>query len=262
LRVTRPRSAFDRYDDAAPTEAPTESAVLHVIVPPRGTATLTPRGRALDLALAELDPDAPPMTVPALAADAPPPVTRRLGETEWGGFVPRRPTNAAAFGAEGQRTLRIARRLAPAASSEPGATIAHVPAAKGAQAKIVDGRTFERAEGPLAVSVGEGAVLPLRLLADEPMEVVARVDDGAPMRQASGTAERVTVTRRFAIGAGESRAAVVLGDDLRPGAHTLTLSAPHGKALWVHAPWVHARVAPPRPRAVPTPRWVAGDFEE
>jgi hypothetical protein len=53
---------------------------------------------------------------------------------------------------------------------------------------------------------------------------------------------------------------VVLGDDLLPGRHTVSFSAPPGKDLLVHMPWAAERRAPPKP--VPAPRWISGDFEE
>jgi hypothetical protein len=120
------------------------------------------------------------------------------------------------------------------------------------------GRTFEPAASPFEVKVGGAAIVPVRFLTSEPMDIVVSVDDIQPHRRQAAVVERVTVRRRFSVDAGESVALLVLGDDLAPGRHMLSFVGAPGKELWVHAPWASER----RGQKGAAPRWISGDFEE
>jgi hypothetical protein len=80
------------------------------------------------------------------------------------------------------------------------------------------------------------------------------VDGGAPRRKGSGVVEHVTVARSIEV-EGETKAVMVLGEDLAAGRHELKFVTDPQTALWVHLPWQRV-TAEPR-----TSRWIAGDFE-
>lgn len=261
LRATRPRSLYDRYDLRTPDAAPTQGAVFHLLVPAFGRLTLAPVDEPLDLSLSELDPQASPKPVAAYAADKPWPRVAKTGEPTWDGWVSRSPSNAQAFSGSGRVVLRIARRLTEVNEPEPKTPTFRVRRPDGAGSLVRSNRVFDPtvvsfeldvpADGPL--------VLPVRLFATEPMDVVARIDGGAPRRIALGAAERVTTERVYAVES-EVRTVMVVGDDLPRGRHVLTFAAPAGKVAWVHLPWT----AKPRgPGAAPRdPHWIDGDLED
>lgn len=261
LRARRARSLFDRYDVRAPVAAPTTSAVFHLIVPAHGVLTLTPADEPIDVSLAELDPEAGPRPVPSHPANQPWPKVEALGGAAWGGWVARRPSNAAALEEGGRVVLRVPHRVVEVREPEPKAPSFRVRRPDTATPLVVDGRLFEPTSVRFEIELrkGEPLVLPVRLFAREPLEVFARIDDGAFARVERGVAERVTNDRSHRV-AGEVRSTVVLGDDLPPGKHVLSFTAAAGKEAWVHLPWL------PRPRLPgappPDPHWIEGDLED
>jgi hypothetical protein len=252
-----PRSAFDRFDGPAGEEVPSERKSFCLVVPPHAVATLATRLPRVDFTLKELDPKAVPYPAASRPATAALPVTRLAGEMEWNGFLPRRPTNAAAFESEndpGKVELRIARRLLPLPAPALTPYLIRVTRARATETKTIEGKVFDRAGGPLSFQVsGKLVVLPIHLFSEEPMDVVATVDGGRPERR-PGLCTRATVSRVFSV-KGDTRAVMVLGDDLRPGRHTLTFTGPAGKRPFVHAPWAST------PKVL-GPRWIAGDYDE
>jgi hypothetical protein len=264
LRADRARSAFDRYDVRRSEEIPSDTAYFFLLVPPDGTATLTPADGALDLAFAELDPLAPARITDSAPPGTPPPPIRHVGMAGWPGFAARRPSNAAAFPAELRHGVRIAPRFVPRLTVTPAdGTTFHVVRPRGAGDKTIGGRIFEPITARFEIDVvpGETITLPLRFVSNVATTITARVDDGAPERKTLGICEYITTTRDIAVPAGETetRAALVLGDDLRGGKHTVSFSVPAGVDAWVHAPW---KKIPRKPRAVKPPHWVSGDLED
>jgi hypothetical protein len=121
-------------------------------------------------------------------------------------------------------------------------------------------RTYEPSTSTFTLTVGADlpATLPLFLFAEKPVDVNVALDGGTPRRKRGGFARRVTQPHVVHV-TGEVRTSIVLGDDLLPGEHTLTVTTP-GEPVWVHAPWT-PRPRAPRPPPRP-PHWVEGDLEE
>ncbi len=264
LRADRARSAFDRYDVRRSEEIPSDTAYFFLLVPPNGTATLTPADGALDLAFSELDPLAPPRVTDSGPPGAAPPSVRHIGTSGWPGFAARRPTNAASFPAELRHGVRIAPRFVPRLTVTPvDGTTFHVVRPRGMAERTVDERTFEPSTVRFEIDVvpGENITLPLRFISSAATTITARVDDGAPERKSLGICEYITSTRDIAVPAGETetRAALVLGDDLRAGKHVISFSVPPGVEAWVHAPW---KKIPRKPHTPKAPHWVSGDLED
>lgn len=232
--ATVARSAFDRYEGADGV-APSERAVFYVVVPPRARARMWPPDGVLDVTLAELDPRAAPST---------------------SGFVARAPSNARDL-ADASGILRLAHRLGVAQPQEKLATL-RVKARAG-RTLVVGHRAFRPIEGPFSVEMPGGApmLLPMRLTSQEPVDVVVSVDGDRAVRR-PGVVAHVTTARAVAL-SGELRTAIILGDDLAPGPHTITFQAPPGKRVWVHMPWLgapHGRGGRP-----PETHWITGDFD-
>jgi hypothetical protein len=261
LRAEVHRSRYDRYDVRAPSEAPTSSVVFHLLVPAGATATLTPEGESLDLSLSELDPEAAPRPVISWDAHAKPPPVEETGEVGWGGFAPRRPTNWSAFPPSARVTLRIPHRIVdhPTAATKAPSFRIHRPDA--GDSRLIDGMTFDPTSVTFDVDVpgGEPLVLPVRLFADESMDVTATIDGVSIDRLAFGAAQRITTARLIPVKA-QVKSIVVLGDDLPAGTHTLSFAPPEGKKAWVHLPWVPKPRPPNAPP--PDPHWIEGDLEE
>jgi hypothetical protein len=253
--ITTRRSDVDRYEGRDPDLSPTERAVFYVLVPARGEAALAPVEGAVDVHLAELDPRAPPQPARALPAGAEPPRMHEAGGSEWQGWVARRPTNERAFPPDAQTGVRVAHRLVAPSSPKHDASPVRVARPPGPSLRH-DGALFARADVPFTIDVpGDGPmILPIRLFSSEHVAVIAHVDDAEPRRQTSGAFARVTLPRTMVVD-GDVRSAVLLGDDLRPGPHVITFSAPHDAKVWVHLPWKG------RPPHVAGARWIAGDFE-
>jgi len=272
LRASRARSIYDRYDVRTPDAAPTATAVFHLVVPAAGTLTLTPAEGQVDLSLAELDPKAAPRPVPAYPAEKPWPKVAKSGESDWGGWAARRPTNftlferAAPSGEIARLVLRVPHRYVEVKEPEskvPGYRI-HRP--KNVVPIIRGNRTFDPTTVSFEIELakGEPLVLPVRLFAREKLDVVARVDAGFPVRTfpvriEKGVAERITTARGYVV-EDEVRTIMVLGDDLPPGRHVLTFTPPAGKQAWVHLPWTATPRLPGAPP--PDPHWIEGDLED
>jgi hypothetical protein len=261
LRAQRPRSIYDRYDAKAPMEAPTTSAVFHLLVPAGATATLTPEGSALDLAFSELDPSADPRPVLSYPADGPGPKTTKVGDVDWGGYVPRRPSNVATFDTSSRVLLRIPHRLVVRPEPATKAPSFRVKRPDVSNTMVINKKIFDPSTVSFEIEVpgGEALVLPVRIFTNEPMDVIARVDGAVPDRRLSGVAERITTPRKIA-SKDEVRSIVVLGDDLPAGTHILTFTPPPGKVAWVHLPWEPKPRPPGSPP--PDPHWIEGDLED
>lgn len=263
LRAERIRSVYERYDGRDPEAAPTTSAVFHILVPPKGTLTLTPAEGTVDLSLSELDPSAAPRPVPAYQVDKPWPKVQKVGDIDWGGYVARRPTNYATFEAatDGRTVVRVPHRFVPAAEPQTKAPSFRIKRPESTDTIVRDKRLFDPTTVQFEIDVpgGEPLVLPVRAFAHEKMELIARVDGEAIGRRTSGTAERVTTARKFTV-EDEVRTVVVLGDDLTPGKHVLTFVPPAGKKAWVHLPWTAKPRLPGAPP--PDPHWIEGDLED
>lgn len=261
LRATRPRSLYERYDVRAPDAAPTTTAVFHLLVPASGTLTLTPADEPVDVSIAELDPNAPPRPVPTYAAEEPWPKVAKIGDVEWGGWVSRRPTNARAFDDGGRFVLRVPHRYVPLEEPQPKTPSFRIKRPEAAAPLVLGNRLFEPTTVSFEIDVrpNEPLVLPVRLFAKEHMDVIAHVDGDAFTRIERGVAERITTARKHPV-EGEIRTVMVLGNDLSPGKHVLTFSAPPGKEAWVHLPWTSKPRLPGAPP--PDPHWIEGDLED
>lgn len=261
LEAERARSPFDRYEARTPAEAPTTSAVFFLLVPAGATATLAPEGGPLDLSLSELDPEAAPRRVLSWDAHASPPPVDEIGDVAWGGFLPRRPTNWASFAPAAHVTIRIPHRFVDHPTPITKAPPFRTRRPEAIAVRVLEGMTFDPTSVTFEVDVpgGEPLVLPVRLLADEPMDVVATIDGETIDRLHLGAAQRITTARLIAV-KGQVKSIVVLGDDLVAGKHTLAFATPEGKHAWVHLPWVPKPRPPQAPP--PDPHWIEGDLEE
>jgi hypothetical protein len=257
FRAERPRSRIDRYAALDPVEAPSERAMLYVVLPKGATARVAPPDETpLDVALSELDPRTPAEPLAVRAVDAPPPAVKLEGEVSWPGFVARRPSNAAAFGADQQLLIRVARRwgtFAPPTGEPPLVRVHPTGAARVER----ESRSFEEVARSFDVDLDgrRPAYLPLRLSAAEEAWLAMTVAPASPVPRRSGAFDRVTLRREMHVGAGDWRATFVVGDDLPPGKYRLTITPASSRVL-VHMPW-----AAPH-RAAAGPRWIAGQFED
>jgi hypothetical protein len=261
LRAQRTRSRFDRYESRDPVEAPTESAVFHVVVPAGGSVRLAPHEGTLDVSLSELDPEATPRPVAAYPVDKPPKPFAEVGAVQWTGYVPRRPSNADELGPEARVVVRTPRRFVEVTTPPTRAPTFRIKRPESWEALVIDKRLFDPHTVSYEIDLppGEPLVLPVRVFAREPLDVVARVDGDVPDRRASGFVERVTTPRSIAVER-EVRTVVVLGDDLAPGTHVLTFTPPPGKKAWIHLPWT---IKPRLPGTPPRdPHWIEGDLED
>jgi hypothetical protein len=262
LRATRPRATFDRYEGPSPAEAPTESAIFHVLVPAGARVRLTPREGELDLAIAELDPAAPPRPTPTSPVERGWKPTVESGGASAAGYAPRRPSNADAFAPEARIVVHLPRRLVELPIPPIGAPTWRVRRPESAVVRLLGGRVFEPETALYEIEVpsgGEPLVLPVRLFAETSMTVVASLDGRSPQRLTTGFPESVTTARAFPVD-GEVRGVIVIGDDLAPGPHTLRFVTAPGEHAWIHLPWT----AKPRlPGAPPrAPRWIEGDLDD
>jgi hypothetical protein len=262
VRAERGRSRFDRYEGRDPAEAPTDKLAFYVIVPPGGTAQVTPTDTPMDLTLSELDPGAESRPVASTSPGSKHDPVAKIGEVDWNGFVARRPSNGPAFEPDAHGLVRVAHRYVsvPEPTEKPPTFRIVRPRVTGA-IEIQD-RVFDPGSVKLEVDVASGqhVTLPVHLYSPDPVEVIARVDGGSPRRIAMGVAARVTVDRKIEV-VGERKAIVVLGDDLAPGKHVLTFDFPEGKKLWVHVPWLKQARRVEKTSATAAPRWVEGEFD-
>jgi len=263
LRADRIRSVYDRYDGREPEAAPTTSAVFHILVPAKGSVTLTPAEGAIDLSLSELDPDAAPRPVPAYPIDKPWPKVQKVGDIDWGGYVARRPTNYKDFEAvlDGRTVVRVPHRLVPVKEPETKAPSFRIKRPDASDIIVRDKRLFDptTVQYEIDVPAGEPLVLPVRAFAHEKLDLIAKIDGEVVDRRTMGSAERLSTARKFTV-EDEVRTVVVLGDDLTPGKHILTFVPPAGKKAWVHLPWTAKPRLPGAPP--PDPHWIEGDLED
>jgi hypothetical protein len=261
VHAERARSRFDRYESRDPAEAPTDKLVFYVVVPPGGTTQITPLDATLDLSLAELDPSAGARPIASYSPGSKHDPIAKIGEVDWDGFVPRRPSNGPAFEPDAHGLVRVAHRYVSVPESAEKPPSFRIARPRLGDAIKIQDRIFDPASAKLEFDVvgGQHVTLPVHIYSPEPVTVTARVDDGEPRRIAMGVAARVTVDRKVDV-VGERKAVVVLGDDLAPGKHTLSFDVDGGKKAWVHVPWLKlARRAPSSTGT--TPRWVEGEFD-
>jgi hypothetical protein len=225
-------SSQDVYEAAADGEVPSESTTFYALVPARGRIALRATVGALDVVLAELDPQAS---------------ERR--------FVARRPTNWQVFEAREHGVLRLAHRAPSVAQPRlAGAQLMRVTRPHSVGVTKSHGLSFIPA--PTAIpfeSHAASQTFSLRLLAAQPTDVRVVVDGGQPRRRKSGVASAITTARVVHVN-GESRITLAIGDDLEPGRHILSFQSSE-VACSIHLPWArHAR-------AEPEMAWVSGDLE-
>jgi hypothetical protein len=247
-----PPSELDRYDGDPADLVPSERAVTYVLVPAGGRATLRPADGTLDLSVAELDPQVSPEPLASGRGEG----TLLEGPQPAQAFIPRRPSNRAEFEPASHGSVRVVNR---SWSPEPGGdrrlAVVHLRRPWGQITQKHDTRAFVPATTPLYVDVPSGGpvAMPFTLFSKDPTSVLVLVDGGRPIRRAAGTATAMTVSR-FVPVEGETRAALVLGDDLSPGTHTLSFRT-KGGAAWVHVPWVQGPSLPAETG------WISGDFQ-
>ena len=131
------------------------------------------------------------------ALDEPPPRLEVLGADSWGGFVPRRPSNAADFDVAQRPLIRIARHFV--ATDAPTTTPTLIRFASGGGAGLQhDGLVFERVGPAFHAEVGgqRPLLLPFRLLGDAGTRVDVQLRPGADRRPRAGISHRVTLPER------------------------------------------------------------------
>jgi len=245
------RSSVDWYDASGIDVVPTERATFYVVVPANARAALHPSEAELDLSLFELDPRAPPEPLRA-SGPAAPSIDSTAATRSSPAFIFRLPTNAHEFVPGAHGTLHVAPGVAvPRTSESSHLAVAHVQRPVAAPTLRRDGRLFVTADRTFSLRArGEPLAVPLRFYSTSgPSEVLITVDGDRPKRRA-GIATTLTRPRRIRVD-GDARATFVVGDDLTPGEHTVTVRASDG--VWVHLPWTRGA-----PRMT---TWVSGDFD-
>ncbi len=262
LRARRPnevstesRPARLRVEISAPNAASRTFGVeagqkpFHVLVPALGRAAVTPEVEALDVSLSELDPQATPRPLHLLGG----------AEVEaWRGFVARRPSNFAAFGPEQKSALACEEpRPTPVTATRPfDSSLERARPVRPRASAVLehDQRLYASGTTPLTIEVPRsGAVVPLKFFSNEEVEVVVVVDGGEPRRRALGVPRFVTTARTLKF-RGDAALGIVLGDDLRPGRHVVSLRYADGAKVWLRAPWRHTHA--PLESA-----WLAGELD-
>jgi len=261
----RARSRFDRYEGFDPTLAPTDRFAFYIAVPRGGTASITALpGSPVDVSLAELDDSVGPERLAARAPSDPPVRMIEEGILSWNGFVPRRPTNASAFA--GDRPLvRIAKRFVetPAPTSIPPLVRFEPPEHRSDETEE-DGIRFDHVVAPFRAEVDgqRPAIIPFQLSGEPGTEVLVHLRSTKALH--AGIFDHVTLPRTVVIGAGRTRATLLVGDDIPKGPVTLevlvtkAVEKPPGTApspTKIHLPRASRQRAP-------LPHWIAGEFEE
>ncbi|WP_394833959.1 hypothetical protein LVJ94_46385 [Pendulispora rubella] len=256
FRARRPRSRIDRYEGEGLSEAPSDGAVFYVVLLRGMTASIVPLEGALDVSLAELDESAP--ALPLGLRRTPEPASRP--------FVPRRPSNAAAFEPDAHEVVRTARWIPPV-TAHPGVALGHAKHGRGERI-LRDAKTFEvLGDGGFELE-NDGRrplVVPIVALSNTTTTLTIQAERGAePPRP--GLREAWTLPRTMEVPAGEAtRAAFVIGEDIPPGRLRLRItrmdeldghSDGHRARVLVHLPWAITN------RRAAGPRWVSGSFEE
>ena len=243
VEISAPHAALRKYSVEAGDKP------FHVLVPALGRALITPQGEELDVSLSELDPDAAPRPVRLEGSATVEP---------WRGFLARRPSNFAAF--EPQQRRRLACDQVPETPAsgprpfDPWLARARPLRPRAASTRDHDGRLYVSGATSLSIDVpSNGAVVPLRLLSTDEVEVTVLIDGGEPQRRVFGVPRFVTSARTLKF-RGETAFGIVLGDDLQPGRHTVSLRYAAGVKVWLNAPWRHTH-------APLQSSWLAGGFE-
>lgn len=203
----------------------------HVLVPPHARASITADGDAAEVALFELDPQAPPRPLRG---------SENASAEPWRGFVPRKPSNFAMFeaNAKGQLWLDEASSAAPVRQRlDPTLPRARVARPRSYATLKHGEQLYVEGRAQLSVDVpSSGTVLALRLFSSAEAEVTVLIDGEAPRRRLLGVPRFITTARRLRF-RGEAAFGLVLGDDLAAGRHVVSLRYPAGVKLWLHAPW-------------------------
>lgn len=259
----RARSRVDRYQDFDAPEAPSDRAAFFLSLPRGAKATISPAdGAPLDISLAELDETAPPLPMPTRPPETPAPVIIPESEDAPSAFVPRRPSNAAAFDATARKVVRTARWFAPAPPPPPPFTVA-LAHAKHTDVDRVErtGRQYDGVAKPfeLETETRRPLFVPIVAAFDAATKVTVRVERDPVARVGPGLFTRWTLPRTMEVGPKELRSTFVIGDDVPPGGKLrlrLVAAAPPAPRAHqlVSLPWVSTRAI--------GPRWLAGAFEE
>lgn len=258
VRLEVSRSRLDRYQDADPLEAPTDPLAFYVAMPMGSRVSISPEtADPVDIALAELDIEAPPLPLAMRAPDAPPPAVVDMTERVLRAFVPRVPSNAGVFGEQERKVVRTARWLAPAPPPVEVA-LAH---AKHTNVDRVDrdAKPFDGTALPFELDADARRPLfvPITIVSEQATQVVVDLDPSTKRQPAPGVHMRWTLPRALQAGPEPRHASFVLGDDVPTGKTSLRLSPAepaksHG--VLVHLPWASTRAE--------GPRWIAGAFEQ
>ena len=260
----RPRSRVERYEDLDPAEAPSERAWFFLSLPRGSHAKITPAdGAPLDLSLAELDPSAPPLPLPARLPDTPPPVLVAETDDARSAFVPRRPSNLAAFDESARKVVRTAHWYAPATPPPPPGTVALAHTKHSDTDRVTrNGNLYDGIAKPFDLEADPRRPLyvPIEAVFDAPTTVTVRVErEPGPGGARAGPAlfSRWTLPRTMDVGPVAMRATFVVGDDVPAGGKLRLRIGPAtsgtGHQL-VLLPWQSTRAA--------GPRWLGGAFEE
>jgi hypothetical protein len=253
-KVVEDRLARDvdtRYaeDDA---RGPTEPLVFYAALPPHAVLSIAPREEELDLTIAELDPNAAPLTDASETSEPTGGLAFRVpAEAGARTFVPRLPSNASSFGADARPAIETAPfTFARRRGTNP---MAHAGRPRG-PVVVREGKTFVSVREIDVTTDGKALVLPLRLASAVAADVMVRVDDGAPLRRPT-TFRELTLSHSIRV-EDETRFSILLGDDLPPGVHHVTFEVARGSPLWVHAPWTGGH------RQAGVPHWQQGEVDE
>jgi hypothetical protein len=259
FRAEVARARVDRYDGTDPLQAPTDRASFFVRLARGGSATIaTGDGAPIDVTLAELDEAFEPEPLETRPMDTELSPFMLAGERTWLGFVPRLPSNAAAFAPlEGRPRLRLGKTIVQRPPPGIGAAAPAIAHLKHTTTRITekDGRRFDAIDQPFEIDPDAARPLfvPVVFQSDEPTHVVLSIDIDPRHALRSGFAEHLTRTRSVDVPAGHTRTTFTIGDDLPPGRHRLRVESP-SKTLTVLLPWASTRAV--------GPRWIGGAFEE
>ena len=259
FRAEVTRARIDRYDGDDPREAPTERASFFLRLGRGAQAAIASAdGTPVDVTLAELDEGFAPEPLETRPMDTELPRFMLSGERTWGGFVPRLPSNAAAFAQpEARPKLRLGKTILERPVPATGAAAPAVAHVKHRVTRLTekDGRRFDAIDDAFEIDpdVARPLFVPVVLHSFEPTLVVLAIEIDPLHTLRTGLSEHLTRTRTVDIGAGYTRTTFTIGDDLPPGHHRLRVTSP-SKTLTVMLPWASTRAF--------GPRWIGGAFEE
>lgn len=263
----KPRSRVDRYEDFDAPEAPSERAAFFVALPKGSKARIfSSDGSPLDISLAELDPDAPPMALTKRPPDTPPPLIVAETEDTKSSWIPRRPSNAGLFEDENaHRVVRTAHWYAPA-PPPPAANTAPLGHAKHTDSEKLEigGRDFDGVAKTfdLDTDARRPLYLPIYAEADVATKLSVFIEQPKP-KFVAGVFQRWTLGRTIEVTKDVSRSTFIIGDDVPPptggGKLRLHVIADPATNSHVSLPW---QIISTRQSTAAAPRWLSGGFEE